>query len=272
MKTINKFGLSSNPETKSTGSFIRIVKELDTKVSKDGDKMTGNLDMNNNRLINIGNPIDDRDCVTREYFNTVVKSLNRNIQMKVNKDEKLDMTNHSIINLKFPLNSGDAVNKLYAHIYSKPDETNAENLCKVGEKISLILLKYPEIQFNPKHLSTSLAFAISMYNKYKDLSGSLLGNWNMDDISNSTVFVDLKVNIIKVIEVLPMNVFQELKKELNEQIPERGTRRRLRRFLIKISEDISHTEELDLLLNKNLLLIDIGFTYFMDSLLRILLV
>ena len=93
------------------------------------------------------------------------------------------------------------------------------------------------------------------------------------------LFVDLKVNIIRIIEDLPKDIFQELKEELNEEklfsTPDRGIRKRYRKFIIKRTEQFDSgglNEQLQLLLYKNLLLIDIGFVYLIDSLLHILLV
>ena len=88
----------------------------------------------------------------------------------------------------------------------------------------------------------------------------------------------MKVNTIRIIEDLPKDIFQELKEELSEEklflTPERGIRKRYRRFLIKRTEQFDSgglKEQLQLLLHRNLLLIDIGFVYLIDSLLRILL-
>ena len=116
-----------------------------------------------------------------------------------------------------------------------------------------------------------------MYSKYKNILETFTG-YN-DDLSSCTILVDLKVNMIKIIEVLPKNIFQELKEELNKEKlfstpTERGIRKRFRRFLVKYTEQIDSegvNEELQLLLYKNLLLIDIGFVYLIDSLLHILL-
>ena len=123
-----------------------------------------------------------------------------------------------------------------------------------------------------KTFLSSLAYAISMYNKYKDISVHHAGN--IKEISNCTIFVDLKVNIAKIIEVLPEDIFLELKEELRKEnlftAPERGgIRRRFRIFLTKCSEQADSGGQL--LLQKNLLLLDIGFVYLIDSLLHILL-
>ena len=262
--------------------FITLAKEMRTKLEKAGDEVTGNLDMNNNRVINIGNPVDRQDCVTKDYLDTVAKSINRSVQLKVNLDGdsmtgKLDMNGYSISNVKFPLNSSDAANKLYVQIYTESNEMHVEKLCKIGEIISLTLNKYDSLIQYKKEFSSSLAYAISMYSKYKNIFVTPAGN--IEDISNCTIFVDLKVNTIKIIQILPKNIFQEFKDELKKENlfsnPERGIRKRLRRFLTWCTEQIGSrdvNEQLQLLLNKNLLLIDIGFVYLIDSLLHMLLV
>jgi len=278
--SINKFGLSENikPGVNKEyidSKFISLTKNLQAKVDKVGDKMTGNLDLNNNRLINIGNPVDNQDGVTKDYLNTITKSINRSVQLKVNADGdtmrgNLDMDWHSVKNVKFPLNSCDATNKLYVQICTESDEIDVEKLCRIGEIISLLLNKYDEllVEYKKRFLS-SLAYAISMYSKYSNISGSHATN--IKDISSSTIFIDLKVNIIKIIEVLSEDMFLELKNELKKEnlfsTPERGIRKRFRLFLSKYTEQ---TESL--LLLKNLLLIDIGFIYVIDPLLHILLV
>ena len=114
--------------------------------------------------------------------------------------------------------------------------------------------------------------AISMYNSYKNTFTSYL-----EDINKSPIFIDLKVNMIKLIELLPKDKVQELRTDLNRAqlfiTLEKSIRKRYRRFLIKIANEVDATntnEELQLLLYKNLLILDIGFVYLNDSLLRIL--
>ena len=286
MNPINLFGMTMKSGVTNKeyidSKFISLTKAMQTKVDTAGDKMTGNLDMNNNRLMNVGNAVDKQDCITKDYLDTITKSINRQVQLKVNADGdtmrgNLDMDWHTVTNVKFPLKSCDAANKLYVQIYAERNEINVEKLCKIGEIISIILYKYDSLIQYRDVFSSSLAYAISMYSKYKTIFETTYAKYN-EDISSCTILVDLKVNIIKIIEVLPEDVFQELKNELKKEnlfsTPEDGTQKRFRRFLTKCREQTDSggpNEQLQLLLYKNLLLIDIGFAYLIDSLLHILL-
>ncbi|MCH8519625.1 MAG: hypothetical protein LAT82_02625 [Nanoarchaeota archaeon] len=56
------------------------LNELDTSsvdsryVNREGDSMTGILDMNNNRITNVGTPINNNDVTTKEYVDTQISS------------------------------------------------------------------------------------------------------------------------------------------------------------------------------------------------------
>ena len=286
MNPINLFGMTMKSDVTNKeyadSKFISLTKAMQTKVDIAGDKMTGNLDMNNNRVTNIGDAVDNYDCVTKHYLDSTIKPINRSVHSKVSVDGDsmsgdLDMNWHTVGNVKFPLKSCDAANKLYVQIYAERNEINVEMLCKIGEIISIILYKYDSLIHYRDTFSSSLTYAISMYSKYKNIFETTHAGYN-EDISSCTILVDLKVNIIKIIEGLPKDIFQELKEELNKEklfsAPDRGIRKRFRKFLIKRTEQLDSgglNERLQFLLHKNLLLIDIGFAYLIDSLLHILL-
>src|SRR6476661_4005665 len=106
--SVNIFGFRSIIKPSVDNSkFITLTKAMQTKVDKAGDKMTGILDMNNNRLINVGNPVDNYDSVTKDYLDIITKSINRSVQLKVNADGDimrggLNMDWNSVKNVKFP--------------------------------------------------------------------------------------------------------------------------------------------------------------------------
>jgi len=305
--SVNKFGFRSviKHSVNDNSKFISLAKNLQEKVDRAGDNMTGDLNMGNNKIISLSDPISDDDACNKRYVQSILNEQNiitelnkRYVQSKLNEqniitklnfdtltntkldksiNENLDMNGFTIVNVKNPVNSSDASNKLYVQINSVIDETNIASICKIGEVILLVLANYNLLgEFNSKQLITSSANAISMYDKYRYISEVFAANLN--DLANCTVFLDLKVNILNLIQVLPKDIFQKLKEELNKEklfsTPERGIRKRYRRFLIKYTNQVDPSdinEELQLLLNKNLLILDIGFVYLIDSLLYILL-
>ena len=115
-----------------------------------------------------------------------------------------------------------------------------------------------------------------MYSKYR----VLFNDADVDEILNTcALFTQFKCLIINIIEELPEEIFLLLKVDLIAvkliSTPDEGTiRRKYRRFLNKYSRELYHTQsnkELELLVQKNLLLIDLGFIYFIDILLKRLL-
>ena len=97
-------------------------------------------------------------------------------------------------------------------------------------------------------------------------------------LKSCSLYIDLKVAVIKVVEKLSKDIFIKLKEELVRNnllsTPEVKTlRNRNRRLINDISKTVDSTrsnEILELLINKNILLISIGFIHILDSLLSIL--
>lgn len=102
----NKIGESEND----------ITEMLKMKVNKSGDTIRGTIDMNHNRILNLGNPLDDKEAVNKNYVDIKIqKSENDLIEMLNTNDvlinRKLDMHHNRILNLENPSNG--AVNKNY---------------------------------------------------------------------------------------------------------------------------------------------------------------
>ena len=268
-------------DMKLDNSFKTLSRIIDTKLDKN---ITSDISLNNNRITNVKEPVNDNDVATKGYCDSLDMNTNRLINDCITKDyferklklgnRKLDMNGHGITDVKLPLDSNDVTNKLYVQINGLIDDTLAEKLCKIGEIISLMLMKNDlQDKYNSRQFLNSLTYAISMYNIYKNTFAG-----NMEEINECVIFVDLKVNIIKLIVLLPKEIFIELKGDLLKEnvilSPEKGIRKRYRRFLNKTSKEVdpdNTNEELQLLLYKNLLILDLGFVYLIDSLLHILL-
>jgi hypothetical protein len=89
------------------------IKKSKTVKSEKGDPDIGfklthdnNYDMDNKRLVNIGEPKEHKDAVNKEYL----KSFHR-------KNEDIDMNNKVIKNLSWPNDINDAVPKKYLYQY-----------------------------------------------------------------------------------------------------------------------------------------------------------
>ena len=94
----------------------------------------------------------------------------------------------------------------------------------------------------------------------------------ISEIEDFTHVKDLQVVIIMVIEELFDDDFIDLKKNLMKEklvfTPEKGTvRRKYRKFVNNIESKMRNTNMRELLIQKNLLLIDLGFIYLSEELL-----
>ena len=100
----------------------------DTVVLRDGSQtMTGNLDMNNKRIINVTNPISETDVVNKRYFETHVNNIDLSDYLKrdgtVSMTGPLDMGDRKIIDCGQPTGTRDVTNKAYvdSEVGKKPD-------------------------------------------------------------------------------------------------------------------------------------------------------
>ena len=91
--------------------------DLDDYLKLDGSKsMTGNLNMDNNRITNLPSPYFSHEAVTKDYVTTVMNhlpSLFLDRQGKSSMLGNLNMNNHLIQNVKDPDNTDDCANKKY---------------------------------------------------------------------------------------------------------------------------------------------------------------
>ena len=79
MSYINLFNQPKQPDLAnknySDSKFITLVRALKTKVDQNGGNVTGDLNMNNYRILNIANPTDNQECATKDYVDSITKTL-----------------------------------------------------------------------------------------------------------------------------------------------------------------------------------------------------
>lgn len=81
---------------------------VSTKVSKSGDTMSGNLDLNSNRIINLPSPVDPSDAATKEYVDSVATGLDVKESVRVATTGNITLTSVTTID-GITLADGDRV-------------------------------------------------------------------------------------------------------------------------------------------------------------------
>ena len=146
--SINKFGLKIRDSDSKT---IENVSNFDNLMKSSGDTMTGTLNMNQNKIVNLGDPIEANDAVHRLYvyradkkLRSDVKSETKDMVMKhiiKDADDNVNMKTKRILHLGNPINDYDAATKIYV------DSLRAS----INQPINLIKLKVPPNEKSFKH-------------------------------------------------------------------------------------------------------------------------
>jgi len=259
-KYINSVGHKSYTDSK----FITMSKSLDTKFNRTGGVMAGSIDTNNNNIKNISDPIEGADVVSKEYVVTSIEKINQNIESK--------MTGVKV----FPPPAGpfDPINKRYLEILSQNmDDIDTHKLLHIAKTIKGEL--DPDDLKNKPFIST-VHFMQSILEIYTGVFRNRGEDKNLQDLQYyRSLFVDVKFYIITIIEGSSEQFFIQLKQKLMDNAlvftpDERTIGKRYRMFINKRAKFIDRTRssnQLELLIQKNFLLLDLGFIYLLDELL-----
>ena len=111
-----------------------ILKKIDSLNSKrDNDIKAKNLDLKSKRIINLANPVGDRDAVNKSYVDTKVSYVDEKVKTLVNRKGDLDMGGNEIKNLKKakPSDTNHAANVDYVN--RTVDKSESITLRKISE-------------------------------------------------------------------------------------------------------------------------------------------
>jgi len=229
-----------------------LTKNLQLKLDKSGDTLSGNLNLADYNITCLGNPVNDCDAANKKFVKSELKAdsiitklyIVTLLHQKLDKNitENLNMNGQKIIGLGNPKTDDEVCNKKYldSNIESSKQESddllnnieNRLNLCV--QKQEIIPKKLFEIGtvinnfLKEKDITViksvgqflkSFNRLEKMYEKYKDIFEITIGGNIPDVIKSCVYFSDLYFFIIKVIEELPRNIFMELQATLKNFAP-----------------------------------------------------
>ena len=221
----------------------------------------------NKKMTNIFWSQDDRQYIR----------LNKKIETKLDKNKDIDLNWHSISSVKFPKDNWDVVNMLYIKEFTQLNTVGIPTLIDIG-KILLQLLQqdktmviYKDNFFEILKICENLVDDYINIFKQKELVKIL------EELQNyCLLFKDLKIHIINLILNLPDKMFLDFKSsiEINNLLVKSDDLKkvvyRFKTFLRQKDKTIDPNKRDNLLVQKNLLILDLGFIYLNENILRVL--
>ena len=242
---------------------------IDVMFSKKGDQMLGDLNMNNHRILYISPPTQDNDIVTKRFVEDFV---NQRIQQDDDDDgERAELS----ANLDEDLSRDIHVqfNKKYLQIYNMTCEISVQNLVRICKIVSELYMP---------RTTTKL---ITLTNKFESFCTALNSVYMTTQINSevekvlSCIISYLKYLLISTIESLPRPTFNEFENIVNRtpdlllEIQEGTPLIKICRFISKFGRRVNRNDpNVELVIQKSFLFIDLGFHYISDQLLHMLIV
>ena len=154
-----------------------ILKRIDSLNSKrDNDinsKKAKNLDLKSKRIINLANPVGDRDAVNKNYVDTKVSYVDEKVKTLVNslviRKGDLDMGNDSIHNLKTPEPSDVDYAANVDYVNRTVDKSESITLRKMTEIRTYVKDIIPRKVFNKGYLHHNNENTVKFYANGTDL-------------------------------------------------------------------------------------------------------
>src|SRR6266516_4142500 len=97
----SRAGLKTSTNQNYNSRFISLTQNLQTKVDKNGDSMTGDLNLQNNKITGVSDPTLDDDVCNKRHLSSVMNLTNQNNNSKFvwlteNLQTKLDKNGDSM--------------------------------------------------------------------------------------------------------------------------------------------------------------------------------
>ena len=113
---VDKFGRMSDAKTRDTGVSLNYINNNYIR-SDSGTPVSGSIDMRDNTLYNVSNPVNPQDVATKEYADKVGGVETAIVKMRngtYGAIGNIDMRGYTLTNVLNPADAQDVVMKEYA--------------------------------------------------------------------------------------------------------------------------------------------------------------
>ena len=173
--------LKSNPYPVH-GDLRKVINYQDTRniflSKKEGGKMEASIDMNNNTIYNVKDPVQADQATNKKY-------VDNQLAKKLDKEADSDMKNKSIINLKFPSNQKDATSVEFVN--RRITETQ-KNYLKLDGTTSMS----GDLNLNNNKI-------VNLQTDYKDSKSAVNVNFMQNEITTMRDLVTQKIHESQII-------------------------------------------------------------------------
>jgi len=294
MNTISKTGSMPNSTagnykdyiTNKLGSTLKYIDKLiSSKLDKSGGDMTGDINMNQNRIVNIKHPPEsENEAVSKKFCEENTKNLEETLIKNI--DGKLNTIKNEFMGHIYILDRELCADfKMYLRILKmstfSSDDISGTKLMQICEVIFNTL----ENSFFYDYIKSFIPFQA----KYGELVRIMLRYTDAYKTPENphpefhqglhpilfNYIIDLKYFILAIIKEIPEPIFKKLKKNLKDngliETPEDNTPlMKIRRFINKTKTKNSNDPEYELLVEKSIMIVELGFQYVPDAFLAAL--
>lgn len=258
-------------------------------------QVNGDINMKGGQIRGLGPPTQNNDSATKDYVDHHLSNISNDISNCVKFDEdSIDIEWKSIQNVRIPMQRHDAISKFYLAMFLEQDDINLEKLIQIAEVLEQTIQRHPQqdLRFFSE-FCTCLNKVINLKALYHSILIRRGESKNMRDLWRYAIVVkELKAYTIILIENLDAGRLTAVEEEMtskgiirssetdkltslttsNENEQSDFPCKRFKRFLNKLHKQDRRKNdlELEILLKRNLLILDLGFVYIIERLLDLL--
>jgi hypothetical protein len=163
--TVNDMGLITSGESRQllSGDILDFDTKIDTHKITDLSLPDKNLNMNNNRIINLNCPINDSDAVPKEYIDSLFPNITPHTYTKVQINEK------GLVIFGTNITENDIPNITSSKISDLDENINSHRITDLNEpNQNLNMNGYKIINLNEPELDTDAANKSYIDNKFQN--------------------------------------------------------------------------------------------------------